>query len=266
MVASPDNAVVVSRHDRHEDLAIFSVAYADGTPLPDFVPGQYATLGLPEAEPKDPAQPKLTRRMYSIASPSTQTNTLDFYITRVEGGALTPSLFDLNPGDRLYMSGRVGGHFTLSPHAAGRTLVLVATGTGTAPFRSMIHTHRHDPPWAHCVLIEGCRFARDLGYQDELEHLAAEHNHLTYLPSVTREPEVGGGGAWQGLRGRVPGFLEAERFRELTGRALDPETCHVYLCGNPAMIDHCEADLLGRGFVTQSRKAPAGNLHFERYW
>ena len=266
MPATADNAVLVSRHDRHEDLGIFSVAFADGSVLPAFTPGQYATLGLAVVPPKDATRPKLTRRMYSIASPATQTNTLDFYITRVQGGKLTPSLFDLSPGDPLFMAGRVGGHFTLTGHAVGKTLVLVATGTGVAPFRSMLHTHRHDPPWDHLVLIEGCRYARDLGYRDELEHLAAEHDHVTYLPSVTREPELEDGGDWTGLRGRVPAFMKPERFEQLTGRPLSPETCHVYLCGNPAMIDTLEPDLLGRGFVTRDRKHAEGNLHFERYW
>ena len=263
MPADPENARVIERHDIHEDLAVFAIAPADGSDAPDFAPGQYATLGLPDPAHSTADRVKLIRRMYSIASPATRQDRLEFYIVRVDGGALTPSLFDLAAGDRLHMSGRCGGHFTLSEHAAGKTLVLVGTGTGTAPYRSMLHTHRDDPPWDHLVLIEGCRLARDLGYRAEFEALAETDERFTYLPTVTREPDDSD---WPGLRGRVPALLEADRFRELTGRELAPDSAHVYLCGNPAMIDQCEADLLNRGFVTQDRKHPEGNLHFERYW
>ncbi len=267
------NATLTERIPMHEDLAVFRFKYNDHD-VPAFEPGQFATLGLPDPTPPDPAKPtrpgrgpKLIRRAYSIASPATQRDTLDFYIVRVEEGKLTPSLWDLQPGDTLFMNPKIGGHFTLPPAEETRdqTLVMVGTGTGLAPFRSMYLTHRRDPDrrWANFVLFDGCRMARDLGYFDELTAITQNDPRFFYFPTVTREPQDT---SWAGLRGRVNTLLQPQTFLTLTGVELDPATCQVFLCGNPQMIDQVEADLTTHGFQTRDRKHPEGTLHFERYW
>ena len=272
MPTDPENARVLHRTDLHESLAVFRVGYRDGHTVA-FEPGQFATLGLPDTSPPDPNRParpgrpgrgpKLIRRAYSVASPATQTDALDFYVVRVDGGKLTPGLWALQAGDALYMNPKLGGHFTLEGVPGGRTLVMVGTGTGLAPFRSMYLTHKHDNRWDRFVLLDGCRLARDLGYRGEMESAAAADPKFVYLPTVTREPE---GSAWTGHRGRVNALLEAEAFEQAAGVPLDPATCSVFLCGNPQMIDQAEADLTQRGFRTRDRKHPDGNLIFERYW
>jgi len=102
-----------------------------------------------------------------------------------------------------------------------------------------------------------------LGYHDELAALAKADERFVYLPTVTREPDDS---PWAGRRGRVNALLEPEAFEKHTGVPLCPESCEVFLCGNPAMIDQGEASLKTQGFVTHNRKHPEGNLHFERYW
>ncbi|MEO1235274.1 MAG: ferredoxin--NADP reductase [Planctomycetota bacterium] len=272
MPRDPHNATVVERVPIHESLAVFRVKYNDHA-VPGFEPGQFATLGLPAPTPSDPGDsgsgsprgPKLVRRAYSIASPATQRDTLDFYIVEVDDGQLTPSLFHVEPGEALFMNPKIGGHFTLPDDTAGQTLVMVGTGTGLAPFRSMYLTYRDAEPrrWDKFVLLDGCRLARDLGYLDEMTALAEGDKDFIYLPTVTREPADSD---WRGPRGRVHTLLEPAAFHNLTGLGLSPETCHVFLCGNPAMIDEAEASLNARGFHTRDRKHPEGKLHFERYW
>ena len=274
MPTDTDNATLIDRTPIHEDLAIFRIRYNDQA-VPEFEPGQFATLGLPDTTPPDPDKPlpprrpgrgpKLVRRAYSIASPGTERDALDFYIVRVDEGKLTPSIFDLQPGETLYMNPKIGGHFTLPPaeETRGKTLVMVGTGTGLAPFRSMYLTYRGQDRWAHFVLFDGCRAARDLGYFQELTELTEDDPHFNYIPTVTRE-EVDS--SWPGQRGRVNTLLEPQTFLTLTGQPLDPDSCQVFLCGNPQMIDQVEADLATRGFQTRDRKHPQGNVHFERYW
>ncbi len=269
MPTDPTNAILLQRIDRHEDLALFRVAYKDHD-VPEFEPGQFVTLGLPDLTPPDPSKPvrpgrgpKLIRRAYSIASPSTQRDALEFYVVRVKKGKLTEPLWDIPVGGDLFMNPKIGGHFTLDGMSAGRTLVMVGTGTGLAPFRSMYLTYRSTGRWDRFVLLDGCRLARDLGYRDEMEAAAAADSHFVYLPTVTRESEDS---AWAGRRGRVNALLEPVAFEKTVGVPLDPATCSVFLCGNPQMIDQVEADLNGRGFVTKDRKHPEGTLVFERYW
>jgi ferredoxin--NADP+ reductase len=96
----------------------------------------------------------------------------------------------------------------------------------------------------------------------EFERMAADDPSLTYLPTLTRQPD---NEPWDGLRGRVQGLLEGDVYADRVGAALDPARCHVFLCDNPAMIDDMEARLTPLGFK-QHTSAAAGNLHFERYW
>ncbi len=262
MPVDNENATLVSKRLFNPELGVFTVRL-NNKPRPEFKPGQYATLGLPGPATADGKPPKLVRRMYSVASPNHLSDVVEFYIVKVEGGAFTPSLFALEEGDKLFMAERLGGHFTLDPVPDGKNLVMVGTGTGLAPFRSMLLTYRQTGRWNKFVLIEGCRYVRDLGYMHEMMELARHDESFVYLPSVTREDA---GTAFDGYRGRIHGLLEPKTFEERAGFALDPQTCHVFLCGNPAMIDDVEADLTQRGFVVKNPKQPAGNLHYERYW
>lgn len=268
MAKNNQNATLLSRRVFNDELAEFRIRYNDH-PVPEFKPGQYATLGLPQRGPvPEGKSPKLVRRAYSVASPATDTEAMSFYIVKVQDGALTPSLFDLADGEKLFMSPRLGGHFTLDGVPDGKDLVMVGTGTGLAPFRSMYLTYRGDRVggrgrWNRFVMIEGCRYARDLGYSEEMQGYAREDPNFVYLPTVTREPDDA---PWPGLRGRVNALLEPAAFEQHAGFALSPENAHVFLCGNPQMIDQVEADFESRGFVVQDRKHPDGNLHFERYW
>jgi ferredoxin--NADP+ reductase len=127
----------------------------------------------------------------------------------------------------------------------------------------MYETYRGTGRWNRFVMFDGCRYCPDLGYLDRLERYASEDRSLSYCPTVTREPADS---PWTGCRGRVTEYLQPEAFRARFGFDLDPTNTHVFLCGNPAMIDQCEGELTQLGFVVKDRQHPDGNLHFERYW
>lgn len=262
---SPYNAHLIERTDFNPELAAFLVAYDDGTEI-DFEPGQFATLGLidPDAAPNPRRKgPKLIRRAYSIASSPKEKNHIEFFIVRVEGGALTPKLWEMKAGDPMFMDPKIKGHFTLDGVPDGKDLVMISTGTGLAPYMSMLKTYQHTGRWRKLVIIHGCRLAADLGYREELEEIAAKDDSIIYLPMCTREPDTSN---WSGLRGRIHVALEEKMYKDLTGVDLTPEQSHVFLCGNPAMIDQCQKELEERGWKTKGREHPDGNLHFERYW
>ena len=274
-IHDPRNATLTDRVDVHESLAIFRVSL-DAAPILDFAPGQFTTLGLadPDAEPRANSPrtrrtsgtghtPKMIRRAYSIASPATEKHYLEFYLVHIEEGRLTALLWPMNTGSRLFMDPRIKGSFTLDGVSEDSDLIMVGTGTGLAPLLSMYLTYRGTGRWRRFILLEGCRYARDLAYREQLTRMAEKDPTFTYLPTVTRESPDS---PWPGLRGRVHDILRSDRFSQLTGNELSPKNCHIFLCGNPAMIDQAEARLQRQGFMVCDRENPQGNIHFERYW
>jgi ferredoxin--NADP+ reductase len=260
------NATVAGVEALNEALILLRVTLDEGLEL-RFEPGQFVNLGLPPRRPGDSAgKDGLVKRPYSIASAPGAAQT-EFFLRLVEDGALTPALFALKPGDRLWVETRALGRFTFedlpeSPAPAERDLVMVSTGTGLAPFVSMLRHFRGRGLWRRFVMINGVRIESDLGYREELEGEAREDESFTYLPLCSREDE---GSEWRGLRGRVQEALAPATYEGLVGAPLDPSCCQVYICGNPEMIDTVEADLVARGFKKHRRRDP-GQLHIERYW
>jgi ferredoxin--NADP+ reductase len=257
-----NNAVITWREELTPELVIFRIA-PDSGEIPPYEPGQYAELALPELDSRaEEERRKLLRRAYSIASAPKEKGYLEFFIVRVEGGALTPKLFSLKVGDRVWLGPKVKGKFTLALAPEGKTIVMVSTGTGLSPFVSMVKEYLDDPRFPQMVIIHGARKAADLGYRKFLEELAEKNRKLRYICSTTREPEDS---PWKGLRGRVNQFLEPERFLKLTGISFEPENLQFFLCGNPAMIDELTPRLIELGCKEHSKKEP-GNIHFERFW
>ena len=243
----------------------------DDDEMPDFKPGQFVTLGLPkdksQINPNSPALRRgrvpMIRRAYSISSSPKQKDGIELYIVLVPHGKLTTKLWDLDEGDRLFMDDRINGHFTLDNVEHGKNIVMISTGTGLAPFVSMLRTFQSTGRWNKVAVLHGVRYAQDLGYRDELEAMASADETITYIPTVTREPETNG---YAGQRGRVNVLLEDDKaFEQLAGFKLDAATTEVMMCGNPAMIETVTELLEARGFVEHT-KDQNGNIHFERYW
>lgn len=254
------NATVAQRIEVTPELVIIRVK--PDAPISEFHPGQYVALGLfPESarpahfppEKEVPAAGKLIKRAYSIGSSPEIRDYLEFYIAIVPDGALTSRLALAKEGDRVFIAPKITGTFTLHDVPADANLVLVSTGTGIAPFMSMLRTPSTWKVGRKISVIHGVRYPKDLAYREELNELGSG-GALAYHPIVSREdPE------WKGERGHLQKLFERGVIK------LDPAKDHVFLCGNPAMIDEMEKLLLSQGYVVHSRKTP-GNLHLEKYW
>ncbi len=256
------NATVLDRIEVTPELFILRVKPDAG--VPEFHSGQYVALGLPGSAPRpahlppdrEPLDPeKLIKRAYSIGSSPLERDYLEFYIAVVPEGQLTPRLSMPQPGTRVYVAPKITGTFTLHGVQDDHNLVLLATGTGLAPFVSMVRTPQVWTPNRRITIVHGVRYAKDLGYREELSLLSQSNPALTYIPIVSRaDPE------WSGRTGRVQRLFEDGTI------PLNPERDHLYLCGNPAMIEEMEGMLLGRGYSVHSKKNPTGKLHLEKYW
>ncbi|MBI5362229.1 MAG: ferredoxin--NADP reductase [Planctomycetes bacterium] len=264
----PWNAVLVAREDLGPRLAVFRVRPDTGA-VADFEPGQFVQIGLPmdASTPLQgpgaarPGRVRMHKRSYSIASAPVSRAEVELYVARVDSGRFTPILWAMRPGDRLWLDPEPKGFFTLARVPAERDLVLVATGTGLAPYVSMLRHHAGSERWRRAVVIHGVRRPDELGYRAELAARAARDPHFAYVPVVSR-PEPAD--AWKGLTGRVQVALEPDRLRAL-GVELDPARTHVFLCGNPEMIRDVRALLEPLGYRPDALETP-GSLHFEKYW
>jgi ferredoxin--NADP+ reductase len=296
------NATVVWLRRVHSDLLIMRVR--PDFPRPPHKPGQYSTLGLGYWEPRTPGcqeevlppgeEAKLARRAYSIGcsvlgadgqlEDIDHTDWLEFYIVLVresdkkQAPALTPRLFLLREGDRLFLGPKITGHYTLDPVQPGDTVLFLGTGTGEAPHNYMLwqllrggHSGR--------ILSACCvRYRRDLAYLSIHEELMRRFPNYTYLSLTTREAET--------VRNKVyvQDLITSGQLEERLGQSLDPARTHVFLCGNPKMIGVPQKDadtgqrvypqplgvieiLERRGFQTDQPQAKIkGNVHFEEYW
>ena len=271
MAARELNAIVAQKSEIAPGLMILRVV-PDGWELPDFTPGQFAVLGLPgsaprvaEADPEEepPAADKIISRAYSVASSSVAREYLELYITLVHSGSLTPRLFDLKIGDRLWMGPKITGRFTLDDVPPEANVVLISTGTGVAPYMSMVRTLLGSERKQRMAVIHGARHSWDLGYSSELISLERVSPMLAYIPIISRpqeEPTV-----WNGHAGSVQEVWTRGILDDAWVGHPTPEDTHVLLCGNPGMIEAMEKILQKDGFSEHTRKSP-GQYHLERYW
>jgi ferredoxin--NADP+ reductase len=187
---------------------------------------------------------------------------VEFYLTLVTSGQLTPRLFALKHGDRVFLGPKASGVFTLDRVPAGKAAILIATGTGLAPYVSMLRTMLVNDSDRKYVVLHGARYSWDLGYRGELESLSRLRSNFTYIPTITRPDQDP---HFQGHSGRLQALLEQGVMEKESGVQLDPTKADVFLCGNPEMVKAVKAILEVKGFAAGHGKEP-GNVHVEEYW
>jgi len=209
----------------------------------DFVPGQFVTLDLPIHEQKNKRW-----RSYSIASAPSNNNEFELVIVLLEGGLGTTYLFnEVKVGTTILMRGPQGV-FVL-PKAITTDLYFICTGTGVAPFRSMLlDIHHKKIPHLQMHLLFGCRKYTDSLYGAEFENLEAAEAHFYYHPSFSRETEM--------REGAHLGYVH-ETYKRLLASGASKEA-HFYICGWKNMVDEARATLTELGI-------PKTQIHFELY-
>ena len=265
------NAIVLQNIEVSPGLAILRIVPADWT-MPDFTPGQFAVLALPGKAPRcavcdpedTPADPdKLIKRAYSIASSSRTSEYLELYIVLVPSGSLTPRLFALRQGDRVWLGPKFSGVFTLKEVPADKHVILIATGTGLAPYVSMLRTELVCGGPRRYAVLHGARHSWDLGYRSELGTLDRMCGNFDYVPAISRPDEESA--PWGGHAGYIQDLWAKRPLKEAWGFRPTPEDTHVFLCGNPGMIENMVTELAAEGFSEHRAKNP-GQVHVERYW
>lgn len=213
-----------------------------------FRSGEFAMIGLI-------VDGKPLLRAYSIASPSWDEE-LEFYSIKVEDGPLTSRLQHLKEGDEIVMRAKPVGTLVHDALTPGKRLFFFSTGTGVAPFASLIREPESYERFEQVILTQTCRQTAELDYGHALiaqingDELLSEivGDKLSFIATTTREPSP--------HMGRITDWIRDGRLAEATGAPLNPETDRVMICGSMAMLQEHKAICEELGFVEGSNSEP----------
>ncbi|MBV6273655.1 ferredoxin--NADP reductase [Alcaligenaceae bacterium CGII-47] len=241
---------------RHWNDTLFSFT-TTRDPALRFHNGHFVMVGL-EVDGKP------LMRAYSIASANYEEN-LEFFSIKVPNGPLTSRLQHLREGDSILVSKKPVGTLVVDDLKPGKHLYLFATGTGLAPFLSIIKDPDVYERFDKVVLVHGVRYASELAYADYIQHELPQNEYfgdllrdkLIYYPTVTREPFH--------HQGRITSLVEGgQLFQDIGLPPLDPAIDRAMVCGSPAMLTDISQMLDQRGFVVSPSVGVPGDYVFER--
>lgn len=223
-----------------------------------FTAGQFARLGV-----RKPSGCIVWRAYSMVSAPHDEF--LDFFSIVVPDGEFTSELSRLKVGDELLVDKQAFGFLTLDRFPDGRDLWLLATGTGIAPFLSILQDFEAWQRFERIILVYSVREARELAYQrliaelPQRDYLEGLGTKLLYLPVVTRERVPGA------LHGRITTLIENGELERAADLQLTPEHSRIMLCGNPQMIEDTRAVLKARDLNLAMTRRP-GQVAVENYW
>jgi ferredoxin--NADP+ reductase len=221
-----------------------------------FTAGQFASLALPA--PEGSAESMVARPYSFVNAPDTVPH--EFLIVESPQGTLSSRLARLREGDDIWI-GNAYGFFVCDEVLPAPVLWMMATGTGIAPFLSMLRTGKLWQKFRHVVLVHGVRWAEELVYPNVLAAIQREHGiRFSYAPFVSR-----GMVGHQCSPGRITAALVNGQLEKAVGYVLDKATAQVMLCGNPTMVEEVQRLLSERGMRRHRKRAP-GQITTEAYW
>ena len=202
-------------------------------------------------------------RAYSVAS-SPYDEFIEFFSVVIPEGEFTSKVNHIQVGDSLLLNTTPFGYLTLARYQLPlpNDLWLLATGTGLAPFLSILKTIDVWQQYQRIILVYSARTSQELAYQAQISSIKSIYGDngaaFVFLPIVTREAD------YAGEKARIPNLILSGKLTELVGQKLDKERSHVMLCGNPQMVEDTKEALKSIG-LTMNRRGE-GNIAVENYW
>ncbi len=218
----------------------------------NFTAGQFTSLAL------DINDERVARPYSYLSSPGQ--NPLEFFFYTATDGVLSNALVKLEAGDKLFLRKGANGFFVLNEVPQCSEMWMLGTGTGLAPFLSILGT---DEPWQRfekIVLVHAVRTEADLRYQETIESFEEKHPDKFLFQAFVSREEIPGT-----LHGRIPAAIENGALAQAVGLDFDPDRSHFMLCGNPDMVKDTIEALKPMGFSKNRRRTP-GHITIENYW
>ncbi len=234
---------------RHWTDTLFSLRVE--APALRFTAGQFVRIALDLPSGR-------VARPFSFVNPPEEA-AMEFYGVIVPQGPLSPRLSGLKAGDTLYVADNPSGFLVLAEVPPAEDLWLLATGTGIAPFLSILRTETPWQKYRRVILVHAARFAKELVYGDLIQEISGSHpGKFVSLKFISREKSP------NALEGRMPAAIRDGRL-EKAGGAIAPERSQFMLCGNPEMLKDVTAALAEKGLKKHRRRSP-GQITVESFW
>jgi ferredoxin/flavodoxin---NADP+ reductase len=248
------NAPILWRHQWNDHLLSIRIKRDADYP---FFPGQFARIGLADESGE------ITWRAYSIVSAPAEPF-LEFFLVVLPEGKFSARVAKLDIGAELLLEKPAQGFLTLDRFKDGADLWLIGTGTGLAPYISMLRDQSTWQRFERIIVALSVREARDLAYIEEIEALAATHAtgeaKLSFVKSLTRDDGVA-----STLHGRLTTLTASGELERHAAASFSLERSRFMLCGNPEMVEAMRSILKSRGFAMNRRLTP-GHIIVENYW
>jgi ferredoxin--NADP+ reductase len=221
-------------------------------PVDNFKAGQFTSLGLD-------IDGERTARPYSfLSAPGEQP--LEFFFYTATDGILSNAMVALQTGDTIFVKCEANGFFTLDEVPSAKVLWLLGTGTGVAPYFSMLKTAEPWQRFERVVLVHAVRQQSDLRYQELIEELRQAHGERFIFQAFVSREDVEGT-----IRGRIPEAISNGELERNTGIKITANDSQLMLCGNPEMVSDTTEALKARGLTKNRRRTP-GQITVEKYW
>jgi ferredoxin--NADP+ reductase len=223
-----------------------------------FAPGQFARLGVKKGD-------EIVWRAYSIVS-AHYDEFLEFYSIVVPGGQFTSQLSSLQVGDDIFVERKSYGFLTTDRFECGKDLWMLSTGTGLAPFISILYDFHTWETYENIILVHSVRNKNELAYEEvirsfkENEYFKEFSSRLVYVQSVTRESVP------NALNARITTLIENRELEKAVGIDIDADRSRIMICGNPEMVDETRQLLIKDRGLSLSRRGQPGHLAVENYW
>lgn len=218
-----------------------------------FTAGQFAKLGLD-------IQGERVQRAYSYVN-APDDRQLEFYVVTVPEGKLSPHLQQLQPGSEVMVTKTATGFFVLDEIPPCNTLWMLATGTAIGPYLSILQQEQGLERFSHLVLIHAARFAADLSYLPQMQHLQQRYGDKLRIQTIVSREQAAGS-----LTGRVPALLESGELEAAVGLTIHAENSHLMLCGNPQMVRDTQQVLSQHYGLRKHLRRKPGHMTSEQYW
>jgi ferredoxin--NADP+ reductase len=220
--------------------------------IENYKAGQFAKLSLNVDD-------KRIARAYSFVN-SPHDNIHEFHLVEVFNGKLTPLIANLNVGDKINISKKSNGFFTIDEVPENKNLWMLSTGTAIGVFLSILSTKEPWEKYENIVLVQAVRTKIDLVYQELIQTFIDKHpNKFSYISITSREKNN------DSLTGRIPDFIKDGKLEQISNLKMLPENSQIMICGNPEMVKDTQTLLIDMNFTKNLRKK-SGNITTENYW